>query len=102
MFDRQISPCGGKHDGAGYVRERPLWQLGRPDIDVEGTEQADFFAFDDPPNAYIATAQQRLSEYGEGMKTDRKRTKENCWDSVRIELLVISLPSFPALLGSEI
>lgn len=60
--------------GAGYVRERPLWQLGRPDIDVEGTEQADLFAFEDPPDAYIATAQQCLSDYGGG---NENRPEEN-------------------------
>jgi len=49
--------------GAGYERQRPPWQLGRPEINVEGTEQADLFAFEDVPDAYIATEQRGLGDY---------------------------------------
>lgn len=49
--------------GAGYVRERPPWQLGRREINIESTEQADLFAFEEPPEEYIATDQRCLTDY---------------------------------------
>ena len=53
--------------GGGYERERALWQVNRPEIDVEATEQASLAAFEDVDSAHIRTEQQTL---GPAVATD--------------------------------
>jgi hypothetical protein len=45
----------------GIKRERALWQLDRPSINIKATEQASLTEFEDVPQQYIATEQQRLT-----------------------------------------
>ena len=60
---------------AGYEREQARWQLDRPSVDVEATEQAGLDAFEEVPDQYIATEQQQLccSRDSENWKNQNER-----------------------------
>lgn len=47
--------------GGGYKRNRALWQLGQPSIEIEATEQATLEGFEDVPDRFQATEQRTLA-----------------------------------------
>jgi hypothetical protein len=51
---------------AGYERERARWQVGQPEVDVDGTEQASLDSFEDVPEKYIATDERQVSLVADG------------------------------------
>ncbi len=56
--------------GGGYTRDRARWQVDRPSIDIEETEQASLDTFEDVPDRFIATEQRRLDALTDGRRTD--------------------------------
>jgi hypothetical protein len=56
--------------GGGYSRDRARWQVDRPSVDVEETEQASLDTFEDLPDRFIATEQRRLDTLTDGGRTD--------------------------------
>lgn len=48
--------------GGGYDRDRALWQVDRPEIDIEATEQASLNQFEDVDGQFIATKQQGFDD----------------------------------------